>query len=515
MAYWDQRGAGRSYGAKDPPHSMAVQQFLQDLDAVVHFLKERFHQPVLLLGHSWGSALAMLYAHARPGAVAAVVGVAQVADQGAQEKASWNWALQQARSRNNQRAVAELQAMGPPPLDVAALATKNHWVDQFGGYLAPGFSKLGVLLSALWRGETTVSEVRQVIVAKDFSLNALWPQVHMLEKPRTKGSSFRQCAKNQAMALCLCVPHCQSPESLKKAALGGLIAVPCHAHPGIIYSMFTETPLHSNIHFPADFVPLTGTARDCTECGKGARLDFGFEYAYQPIVDLERRAIFGHEALVRGPQGEGAASVLAQVNENNRYRFDQSCRVKAIKGASALGMGEHLSINFLPNAIYKPELCIRTTLEAARVHGFPLERIIFEVTEGERVEDGPWFSEILREYKRCGFKTAIDDFGAGYAGLSLLADFQPDIIKIDMGLVRNLDTDRSRRSIVRNLVRLCEDMHIEVIGEGVETAGERDALRDAGVFLMQGYLFAKPAFRAMASIAPSAWPALPLADRQA
>ncbi len=181
MAYWDQRGAGRSYDAKHPPHSMAVQQFLEDLDAVVHFLKERFQQPVLLLGHSWGSALAMLYAHARPGAVAAVIGVAQVADQGAQEKASWRWALQEARKRRNARAVSELEAMGPPPLDVPALATKNHWVDQFGGYLAPGFSKLGVLLSALWRGETTVGEVRQVIAANDFSLKAMWPQVRTLD----------------------------------------------------------------------------------------------------------------------------------------------------------------------------------------------------------------------------------------------------------------------------------------------------------------------------------------------
>lgn len=180
-AYWDQRGAGRSCDASNPPRSMAVQQFLEDLDAVLHFLKERFNQPVMLLGHSWGSALAMLYAHARPGAVAGVMGVAQVADQGAQEKASWNWALQQARSRGRQRAVSELQAIGPPPLDVAALATKNHWVDQFGGYLAPGFSKLGVLLSALWRGETTVGEVRQVIAANDFSLKAMWPQVRTLD----------------------------------------------------------------------------------------------------------------------------------------------------------------------------------------------------------------------------------------------------------------------------------------------------------------------------------------------
>ncbi|MBP6599567.1 MAG: EAL domain-containing protein, partial [Giesbergeria sp.] len=221
--------------------------------------------------------------------------------------------------------------------------------------------------------------------------------------------------------------------------------------------MTTPTLDRANPSFPIGFIPLQGTSNDCENCGKGARLDFGFEYAYQPIVDVRSRTIYAHEALVRGPHGESAASVLAQVNDSNRYRFDQSCRVKAIKGASALGMTENLSINFLPNAIYKPELCIRTTLAAANAHGFPLSQIIFEVTEGERVEDGPWFAEILREYQRCGFKTAIDDFGAGYAGLALLADFQPDLIKLDMGLIRNLDTDCNRRTIVGNLVRMCED----------------------------------------------------------
>ena len=270
--------------------------------------------------------------------------------------------------------------------------------------------------------------------------------------------------------------------------------------------MTIHTSVRTNASFPIGFAPLEGTPRDCEDCGKGARLDFGFEYAYQPIVDLERRTIYAHEALVRGPQGEGAASVLAQVNDDNRYRFDQACRVKAIKGASALGMTERLSINFLPNAIYKPELCIRTTLEAARTHHFPLEHIIFEVTEGERVEDGPWFAEILREYKRCGFKTAIDDFGAGYAGLSLLADFQPDLIKIDMDLIRNVDVNRPRQAIVRSLVQLCKDMNIQVIAEGIETPGERDFLVDAGIRLMQGYLFAKPAFRAIAPLDYSAFP---------
>lgn len=255
-------------------------------------------------------------------------------------------------------------------------------------------------------------------------------------------------------------------------------------------------------------MPLAGTPRDCEDCGKAERVGFQFDYAYQPIVDVDRKQVFAHEALVRGPNGEGAMTVLAQVNEQNRYRFDQACRVKAIKGASELRVQEHVSINFLPNAIYKPEVCIRTTLEAARIHAFPLDRIIFEVTEGERIEDGPWFAEILREYKRCGFKTAIDDFGAGYAGMKLLADFQPDLIKIDMDLIRHVDTNRARQAIVHSLVRLCEEMDIQVIAEGIETPAERDFLYDAGIRLMQGYLFARPAFRSVATIDPSAY-ALP------
>ena len=253
-------------------------------------------------------------------------------------------------------------------------------------------------------------------------------------------------------------------------------------------------------------MPLDGTPADCRDCGSAARVGFQFDYAFQPIIDIDRQSIFAHEALVRGPSGESAASVLTKVNDGNRYRFDQACRVKAIKSAAQLGMTEYLSINFLPNAIYKPEVCIRTTLEAARANGFPTNRIIFEVTEGERVEDGPWLAEILREYKRCGFLTAIDDFGAGYAGLRLLSDFQPDLIKIDMDLVRNVDTSKPRQAIVHGLLRICQDLAIRVIAEGIETPAERDFLRDAGVNLMQGYLFARPAFQAVATVDPRTWP---------
>ena len=249
---------------------------------------------------------------------------------------------------------------------------------------------------------------------------------------------------------------------------------------------------------------LTSTG-PCTGCQTGQDLDFDFAFAFQPIVDLRDQSIFANEALVRGSNGEGALSVLSRVNDDNRYRFDQRCRTTAIAQAKGLDMDSYLSINFLPNAVYRPELCISSTLEAARTHNFPLDRLIFETIETEQVDNNSHLTNILREYREFGFKTAIDDFGAGYSGLNLLADFQPDLIKLDMALIRNIDRDKARQAIVRGIVTICADLAVTVIAEGIESAGERDFLADAGIYLMQGYWFAKPAFKALAEIPATAW----------
>lgn len=243
----------------------------------------------------------------------------------------------------------------------------------------------------------------------------------------------------------------------------------------------------------------------CHRCKEEQPLGFDIAFAYQPIVDLGARSIYAHEALVRGPNGESAFSVLSRVTDANRYVFDQACRVEAIRGAAELGIKEFLSINFLPNAVYQPAACIRSTFDAAQRYQFPIERIIFEVTEGERVQDRPHLVNIFREYSRFGFRNAIDDFGAGYAGLNLLAEYQPDIVKIDMDLVRDIDTSKPKQAIVNGIVAICTALDVRVLAEGIETKAERDFLRDAGIELMQGYLFCKPAFRAIGVIDPQAW----------
>lgn len=254
-----------------------------------------------------------------------------------------------------------------------------------------------------------------------------------------------------------------------------------------------------------DFIPREGDSKGCSQCKDGQALDFEIAFAYQPIVDLARRSIFAHEALVRGPNGESAGSVLARVTDANRYVFDQACRVQAIRGAAELGLQELLSINFLPNAVYQPASCIRSTFDAARRYQFPIERIIFEVTEGERVQDRPHLVNIFREYSRFGFRTAIDDFGAGYAGLNLLSEYQPDIVKIDMDLVRDVDSSQAKQAIVKGVVAICSELNVRVLAEGIETIAERDFLYAAGIRLMQGYLFCKPAFRAIGTVDPATW----------
>lgn len=238
----------------------------------------------------------------------------------------------------------------------------------------------------------------------------------------------------------------------------------------------------------------------CANCRKGQDFAIPFTMAFQPIVDVRDGSVYAYEALVRGPNGEGAFSVLSQIGKGNRYGFDQACRIKAITLASQLGLqdtGALLSINFLPNAVYDPLACIQTTLRTAQEVSFPLDRIVFEFTENEEVADPGHLKRIIAAYKEIGFHTAIDDFGAGFSNLGLLTKFQPDVIKLDMELIRGIDTDPVRQAIVAGMVGICRVIGIRIVAEGIETEAERDAVAEQGVALMQGYLFARPAVESL------------------
>lgn len=238
----------------------------------------------------------------------------------------------------------------------------------------------------------------------------------------------------------------------------------------------------------------------CSQCldKNGAEIDFSM--AFQPIVDITKKQIFGYEALVRGPNQESAGFILDKLSDDNRYYFDQAIRVKAIKMAVALQLDSVLSINFFPNAVYRPETCIRTTLSACEEYGFPIERVMFEVTESERVEDRQHLKNIFDYYNKKGFITAIDDFGAGFSGLNLISDWQPNIVKLDMNLIRNIDKDQTRQHLVNSVVDFAHKVGIKVISEGVETIEELTVLKQMNLSLFQGFLFAKPAFEALPAV---------------
>ncbi|HEY1191057.1 MAG TPA: EAL domain-containing protein [Gemmata sp.] len=225
--------------------------------------------------------------------------------------------------------------------------------------------------------------------------------------------------------------------------------------------------------------------------------------AFQPIIDLERGNVFACEALVRGAHGTSAAEVFGRVAPADRYVFDEKCRRIAVETAARLGLDVALAVNAFPNALCTDATSLVATVRAAQRSQFPLDRLIVELTEEEEVTDLGRVRDVIRAHQAQGVRVALDDFGAGHSGLNLLADITPDLVKLDMGLVRGIDASPTRRGIVRAVLSVCRDQGIGVVAEGVETVGELSALRDLGVRYVQGYLLARPAVGAIPEVV---WP---------
>ncbi len=225
--------------------------------------------------------------------------------------------------------------------------------------------------------------------------------------------------------------------------------------------------------------------------------NFQFSVAYQPIVDIETRSVFAYEALARGPANESAATVFAAIPKDQLHRFDRIARLRAIELAASLDLNVRLSINFLPHSLDSLPDAISSTIEAARTANIPVQNILLEITEAEMIHNVAGFAEQMNVYRAQGLKFAIDDFGAGYAGLNLLAEFQPDTVKLDMQLVRHIESKGPRQAIARAVIRACEDLGIEVIAEGIENDAEYRWFKRNGITLFQGYLFGRPTFEAL------------------
>lgn len=228
-----------------------------------------------------------------------------------------------------------------------------------------------------------------------------------------------------------------------------------------------------------------------------------FTFAFQPIVDAVNACVSSHEALIRGANGESAYSILKQIPRDALAMFDADARHVALKLAARLGLKTNLNLNCLPAS-----LVIRDpseTIEAVTRSGLSLSQIILEVTEEEVIVDAQSFHAAIAKYREAGVRVAIDDFGAGYSGLNMLADFQPDLVKLDLKLMRNIDTHGPRQAIVRAIVQCCGDLGIDLIAEGVESEAEYRFLRRVGIGTFQGYLFAKPAFEKLVGVEFTSW----------
>ncbi len=222
-----------------------------------------------------------------------------------------------------------------------------------------------------------------------------------------------------------------------------------------------------------------------------------FTFAFQPIVHAPSRAIYSYEALLRGPDGEPAATILQGIRPAQRVRFNEQSRTAAVELAARLGLTTRLNINFMPSDVRLSPTAISSLMEAARRCGVPSGRIVLEILESDIIGSAEDFAASINAYRTAGLTFAIDDFGAGYAGLNLLAEFQPDLVKLDMQIVRGIESKGPRQAIVRGILHTCRDLGIDVVAEGVETPDEYAWFRTEGIELFQGFLFAKPGFECL------------------
>jgi EAL domain-containing protein (putative c-di-GMP-specific phosphodiesterase class I) len=212
--------------------------------------------------------------------------------------------------------------------------------------------------------------------------------------------------------------------------------------------------------------------------------------AFQPIVSYADRRVFGFEALVRSKAGllsSAAELVGAAESLGSLLSLGRTVRgavARAIPDAPADSL---LFVNVHPSDLLDPDLA-SPDAPLSRV----ANRVVLELTERASVGRGPELCERIAMLRRLGFRVAVDDLGAGFSSLDLLAEIRPDFVKLDMSLVRRLDGDERRRRIVGHLLALLRDLGAPAVAEGVETPGERDALLALGAPLLQGFLFGVP-----------------------
>lgn len=216
---------------------------------------------------------------------------------------------------------------------------------------------------------------------------------------------------------------------------------------------------------------------------------------YQPVIDLTRSMVLGYEALSRpsGGQFESIDQVFKAAYEaESIWPLERLCRERAMEGLHMLSPDALLFLNVEPDSIYDPHFQSDETLELLKQASLSPDRVVLEMTEHSAVRDFTAFRQTLTYFRSLGFRLAIDDMGSGYSALVSVAEIQPEFVKIDMSLIRDLHNRPLKRELVDTITRFSCRAGIEVIAEGIETVEELEALREIGVHHAQGFLFARP-----------------------
>jgi EAL domain-containing protein (putative c-di-GMP-specific phosphodiesterase class I) len=228
-----------------------------------------------------------------------------------------------------------------------------------------------------------------------------------------------------------------------------------------------------------------------------------FRSVYQPIVTMRPGGeVVGYEALLRanGPHGPVMPDEMfgAAAEAGWLHLLDRIGRTTAMRGAAGWLGDKLLFVNFIPTTIYRPEVCLRTTEQAARQAGLSLSQVVFEMTESEEIADIGHLSDVFAYYRAGGAKVALDDLGAGYSSLNTLVRLQPDVVKLDKEIVQGLP-NRLSKTIISAVVDITHSYGGLVLAECVETEEQADAARELDVDLAQGWLFGRPEERVPAT----------------
>lgn len=230
------------------------------------------------------------------------------------------------------------------------------------------------------------------------------------------------------------------------------------------------------------------------------------QFALQPIVEPSEGKISSLEALIRGNDGGSPEHFFSSLDPDKIYEIDLQTKAYAFALAEKLGIGNHkIAVNLLPMSLVNVPGAVAFLADQIKKYGLKPEQVVIEVTENEMISGFNQFNSAIKQLRAEGIGLAIDDFGSGYAGLSLLTRFQPDKIKIDREIVSNIHLSGPKQAIVRSIVSCCSDLEITLVAEGIEKIEEWCWLESAGIRRFQGFLFARPQLNGVGDIH---WPHL-------